>query len=712
MDAERQPEQPVWDAIRAQGVPDLLLLLGDLVYMDWGLASLARVPAALKAWNDAKLADRRQLLQGFAEDMHARYAAQWQVAGLRRLLQDMPTPRRVMLSWDDHDFAWNNAIGRAGQGGPGLNDKLVPPALKRVSGLLRQQFMQRLQGDTAADYPSPPAELADINPEMADVDPAPARQVTTLGGVTVAVLDQRFSRTSRDAAPARLLSEADHQWLQAELARPAAQAGLLILAGGSPLKHASALGGHSSWWAGPGAAGAADRRYPEYDSLLHTQRPVLYLSGEVHRNAWGGWVERPPVGGGPRLPVLQALSSGAGLGRLFFHRFPGAWGRVTVQGSAMDGLVEVGLHTLPDLNEVRTLHLAAGRLREDAGLEGECTRPDLTTDADQRLLEQVGAEPVPVLCLRVPLQDTGPGQPFGPGQALDVTPDALDGQVFGDQLAAGQEFPLACTVSGQGALIRVRRPQGATESDRVNKVLAEAFDHPLAATKGVVLFLHGFGKGFAAAVTQAAELQARHGCRVVLVAWPSGGGEGLLALAGSLSAAERSAAQGAVAMVAAVASFMNFARYRPGVKAQLLARSLGALALAEAARQAPSLAQEAAPLHRVLLSAPACNHGELKHLAPWNTELVLTVNRQDRTLKWADWVRKGEPVGHDPGKPLHGRLVYLDCTGVPGVGQSHDYLLRDVNAELAHLQGQLLRGHDVDWAHTGVPGLVVQKGPP
>ena len=35
MDAERVPEQPVWDQIRAEA-PDVLMLLGDQIYMDWG----------------------------------------------------------------------------------------------------------------------------------------------------------------------------------------------------------------------------------------------------------------------------------------------------------------------------------------------------------------------------------------------------------------------------------------------------------------------------------------------------------------------------------------------------------------------------------------------------------------------------------------------------------------------------------------------------
>ena len=35
MDAVRVPDQPIWDQIRAEQ-PDVLLLLGDQIYMDWG----------------------------------------------------------------------------------------------------------------------------------------------------------------------------------------------------------------------------------------------------------------------------------------------------------------------------------------------------------------------------------------------------------------------------------------------------------------------------------------------------------------------------------------------------------------------------------------------------------------------------------------------------------------------------------------------------
>ena len=48
MDAERAPIQPIWTQIR-QREPDVLMLLGDQIYMDWGL-SLASEPAAKRAF--------------------------------------------------------------------------------------------------------------------------------------------------------------------------------------------------------------------------------------------------------------------------------------------------------------------------------------------------------------------------------------------------------------------------------------------------------------------------------------------------------------------------------------------------------------------------------------------------------------------------------------------------------------------------------------
>ena len=74
MDAENAPSQPVWTAIQADQ-PDVLMLLGDQIYMDWGL-SLAKEPQ----WKKLIIKKGEEGLALFAQDMHRRYALQWRRA--------------------------------------------------------------------------------------------------------------------------------------------------------------------------------------------------------------------------------------------------------------------------------------------------------------------------------------------------------------------------------------------------------------------------------------------------------------------------------------------------------------------------------------------------------------------------------------------------------------------------------------------------------
>ena len=69
MDAERVPTQPVWDRIKDEERPDVLMLLGDQIYMDWG-------DLGGSEWR--KLIQRKleKGLLAFATEMHRRYALQ------------------------------------------------------------------------------------------------------------------------------------------------------------------------------------------------------------------------------------------------------------------------------------------------------------------------------------------------------------------------------------------------------------------------------------------------------------------------------------------------------------------------------------------------------------------------------------------------------------------------------------------------------------
>ena len=89
---------------------------------------------------------------------------------------------------------------------------------------------------------------------------------------------------------------------------------------------------------------------------------------------------------GPRLPVLQALSFAAALGKLAFHDFAGSFGRVTLQPIAHGQDVTVDLHTIGQVTEQHSFKIRSGALVDEGGLGGECTQPQPTLDRDERLL--------------------------------------------------------------------------------------------------------------------------------------------------------------------------------------------------------------------------------------------------------------------------------------------------------------------------------------
>lgn len=709
MNAERCPEQPVWDAIAAQK-PDLLLLLGDLIYMDWGLASLARVPAAKQAWEDHK--DKAE--QAFAEEMHWRYALQWAVPGFAKLVSSMRTRQGVLLAWDDHDFAWNNALGIDGKeavhgaDARHLNDKVVPPDLKRIAWALRRQFEMVLRENKPGDdYPPLPA-LNDASPD------APKAQEAHFGDIRVMLLDQRWSRTHRDAEGAALLSEDDRKSLYDALDQH--DKGLLILAGSSPLKHRSLSGSHSSWWAGPDKKmpDRPDRAYPEYRHIKEVQRPVLYLAGEIHRNAWGGPVE----GGGS---VVQVLSSGAGLGRLLLHRYPGGFGSVTIDGTARDAVVTVELFTDGGTTREDEQHLTivGGALHKPVA-EGECSADALLSDPAGYLAHLlVDKHSLPVLAARS-LGSAFAGQP-SPVVALEnIDEQALiddvpttDGQAAASNKGIfAADWPTALRVSGEAGGVRLDTLRTGNPSVQARDVMDEAFLRAWNQPKppSVVLFIHGFGKGAAAAITQAAALRERFGCEVILYTWPTGSGDGLFGALAGLAAAQNAASWTRKSLAATWTTFGRVARvYRSRVKAVVVARSLGAQALAEVDEP---LGVESDALARVLLSAPACDAAlSQRWLQRPHCEIVVTVNQGDRTLRLADWLHNGQLLGRAPDVPTAPGVAYLDCSAVRGVGSSHDYLLRlvDVGAMDA-LNERLIRGESIDFHRLSVPGIKARIG--
>lgn len=88
-------KQPEWKDIEAAN-PDYLFLLGDQIYMDWGvLIGQANSPN----------------LTIFKNLMNIKYEQQWKEENFKRLVDKMKSKNGFYGIWDDHDFLWNNAKG-------------------------------------------------------------------------------------------------------------------------------------------------------------------------------------------------------------------------------------------------------------------------------------------------------------------------------------------------------------------------------------------------------------------------------------------------------------------------------------------------------------------------------------------------------------------------------------------------------------------------
>ena len=92
-------DQPQWGDIE-RADPDYLFLLGDQIYMDFGLLG--------KEHNGTP---KHYLPEQFRQIMEAKYTRQWSEPHFRQLFEKMKLKNGLYGVWDDHDFAWNNARG-------------------------------------------------------------------------------------------------------------------------------------------------------------------------------------------------------------------------------------------------------------------------------------------------------------------------------------------------------------------------------------------------------------------------------------------------------------------------------------------------------------------------------------------------------------------------------------------------------------------------
>jgi alkaline phosphatase D len=288
------PGQTVWREIGAQR-PDWLLLLGDNIYMDYFPAL-----GAPKYWP----------LERFAAEMHRRYAEQYAEHNLNALVRQMEG--RIAVTWDDHDFAWNNA-----NGGDVSFDQM------KVSRALFHQFRGALKNAPQAYPPLPLIDDLLASPNaLADIYEAFA-----VGPDRLIVTDGRAYRRSLNDPPnpsAPLLGAAQETWLLRELSQ---NARVHIVASGSTLGH------FPGWLIDSGEAWSHwDSAYRRFLAMCDRKK-VIYLGGDIHENRFAAH----DTG---KSRVFEAISSGAAMRKYWLFGARRNFGVIALD----DELVTVNLY--------------------------------------------------------------------------------------------------------------------------------------------------------------------------------------------------------------------------------------------------------------------------------------------------------------------------------------------------------------------------------
>lgn len=712
MDASRLPSQPVWNHIKGMS-PDVLMLLGDQIYMDWFDLGASNWRRAIDLDSGGQLAD-------YAQAMHSRYQQQAAVPEFLDLLQDLAAKgKQVIVTWDDHDFAWNDSVGvDPGASCPEAAGRIwqkhgVQSAVKKLSLKLLVQFRQ-FTANPDAPYPSlADAEALPDYEDASDPQPGVPSQLQGPGGpIDLMVLDTRFHRTPRPMPNSTILGAAQG----AKLFDVASQAkGLLILAAGSPMKHRYMLG-EQDWTGGPGD------EYPEFAQLLEAaKRPVLYLSGDIHRNSWGGRVKRSA---GQDTEVIQLLGSAASIDHMGPKHFPPSFGYLEIASSGTSGSVQCKLLQRDESGEYvlspgeptggRKLDYKANGWVEEH-LDGEAsddatwlwfddmrdTEPLAVLTCIPREHEAVGVDP-----LVAPMDDLGlidaqfkaklnPGGGGGGGMPAINLPERLWARVV----------PSDCTLT-----LSESGDQDAL--GLMNRAFANA---RAAGRSSVVLFVHGTGKSPVASIDQGYGLRALYNVEPIVFSWPAGRAEGGMSSLFAPAIAKQTMGAVVLQFREVMKQFAECAHLHPDLTSVLLARSAGAVMLHETLAGGATN-EKLTPLTRIVLSSPSIEAADFErphgNAFTFDTspipETVVTVNRMDQTLARAKWVSKpgdalGKCVTADAKKIDH--VTYLDFQGV---GVLHDYLFTRLSDSQMAVNAAMLTQKEFNPA--GMEGVTPGQG--
>jgi hypothetical protein len=679
-------------------------------------------------WGDLGGSEWRKLIQrkpekgllAFATEMHRRYALQWEVPSFQALICGFAgrnDPSKLLVTWDDHDYAWNNSLGVDAGEGEDVAKHGVPAVVKRVSRRLFDQFVQQLR--TAAEGAGYPADLpADWNePLVSGSAPDLFWQGALNGGAgpQCLLLDTRWHREGRTEA-ASILGVAQKTALLAAVSQP--DAGLLVVAAGTPMSYKYRFSQQA--WQDQTKDGIS---YMEYDKALEAaQRPVLYLAGDVHRNVWSGRLLQTD---GTQSRVVQVLSSGAAIGRLGPKRFAPSYGVVTVPaGGAAAGDVTVRLKAQnragvwqDDLPMGDPLRFAANNWVEP--MDGEAAS-QVDAAADSEVLT--------VLCARARTAAYALG---GANNTLENA-EGIEGLdwVYEDE-------PLARTSYVETLELQVQPGAGGSGSkatlaftgesstvdhrmDELDALIGMAIARASAREKkSVVLFIHGFGKSFEASLAQAYGLrQTFPECEPILYSWEAGRAGSVMAALAGVGVARDSAYAGQFGLAQVLKAFGKATAN--GLTKVIVARSAGSIALYRALRHDGTAIDQSLSgvhrIHRILLSAPMLKlskYDNARSFATLQVPVVVTRNRNDQTLQFADWIDGfGGMLGLDEGfVGTSPEKICLDFTRSARVGRLHDYLFLKLNDQQMEINRQLMVEKVFDPHQAVTAGLLSADGP-
>ena len=688
MDARSYSEQPVWRHI-ADEQPALLLLLGDQIYMDgtsvWDTRRGGARARYKKPWLDAAGNSNMQqtIVDAFGKDMHERYAEQWAVASFRACVtQIRDSGGKVLLTWDDHDFAWNNSAGATGM----PDKKVVPQPFKDMAYKLFVQFYNVVRfGDVATRYPAlsqavtPTAGLA----AKFDLDVLPEAGVT----VGLALLDGRTERQPHALGSAMIGATQAHSLQQAV----AANSGLLIVASGSPLTR-SGVGADVSWWQG-GTASVTELQ-PFLNAAQTKRRPVIYIGGDIHSNRFIGF----PFA---EVPVYEVLASGAAK-----HQNEGNYVRISVTASTVrldsrvltqkgSGVATVGTRNLSLPTWLSSEQSLAGEIAEQSPTERISHTPDFDESnplnpEQLRMMNDFQAEQSQVAKQELRSFNQAVFRKLNNGIVAGANDLALLSDAFIDELPSTPNYySVEHDETSAGATFAV----GETTTVR-RAALREVMKADAPNDTPLVIYVHGFNNSFYDSLIRARKLETLYGLRssgasprpgIFTFSWPAGKLCSVFdAPAEFDQAMDRlpDAAESFVALLNDVAAVKaTLLNSRPLV---LLVRSTGAWLLETAVLTGGlAVADRIHNLFKCLvLSQPLT---DAKTHKDWmdviNLPTFITINTNDSVLRSAQQLH---PVNRPLGCTIPGRnllasqAMYLDTTKATLVLSAHDVILRDL----------------------------------